>query len=298
MDALALLRLQIEWGADEALDEAPVDRLHAPAPPPPTAAPASPPTATPPTATPPTATPPTGAPPRPAAAPPPPGATATPPPLPRGQPSAQPAAPQGTAAQRALAAAGAADSLAALATAIAGFDGCALRDTATKPVLPEGDPTAGLLLIGEAPGADEDRAGAPFAGQDGALLDRILASIGLSRAGVLLAPLIPWRPPGGRPPTPAELTVCVPFLHRLMVLAEPRHVVLFGPLAVRTLLDGKRRRPGTGWVDLQVPGLSAPVPALALPSLAMLRSTPKLRRDTWADLRRLRHALGEALTNS
>ena len=115
---------------------------------------------------------------------------------------------------------------------------------------------------------------------------------------MLLAPLIPWRPPGGRPPTPAELTVCLPFLHRLIVLAEPRHVVLLGPLAARMLLGGKRRRPGAGWVDLQRPRPGGAGPALALPSLPMLRTTPKLRRDTWADLRRLRHALDEALANS
>lgn len=280
MDALALLRLQIEWGADEALDDAPVDRLapEAPAWQGPAAARPGVPHATDvaPAAHPAAAH---GAAPQAAAR--------------AVSPAAAP--PRGTAAERALAAAGAADSIPALCAAITAFDGCALRDTATQPVLPQGNADTGLLLIGEPPGADEDRSGTPFAGENGALLDRMLGSIGLERGGLLLAPLIPWRPPGGRPPTPGELTVCLPFLQRLIVLAEPRYVVLLGSLAARMLLDGKRRKPGAGWTELSVAGLSAPVPALALPSPEMLRSTPKLRRDTWADWRRLRRALdGEA----
>ena len=147
------------------------------------------------------------------------------------------------------------------------------------------------MLIGDPPGADEDRSGTPFAGEDGALLDRMLASIGLTRPGLLMAPLIPWRPPGGRPPNPPELAVCLPFLHRLIVLAEPRHILLLGPLAVRMLLGGKRRRPGGGWVDLNVPGLEQPVPTLILPTPHQVRTTPSIRRDSWAELRRLRRVL-------
>ena len=282
MDALALLRLQIEWGADEALDDSPVDRLHPVAPMPAPLAPARP-AAPPPRAQPPAA------------------GAASGVPTPGSPPAtgmAAPAAPRGTAAERAVAAAGMAGSIAALCTAIAAFDGCALRDTATRPVLPQGDPAPGLLLIGDPPGADEDRAGLPFAGEGGALLDRMLASIGLQRDGLLLAPLIPWRPPGGRLPSAGELAVCLPFLHRLIVLAAPRCIVLLGPLAARMLLDGKRRRPGAGWTELGVPGLATPVPALALPSPGMLATTPALRRDTWADLRRLKRALDGQLADS
>ena len=258
MDALTLLRLQIEWGADEALDDSPVDRLR-PAPTLPAQAP------------------------RPA------------------PPTAAPVAtfvPAGNAAERALAAAGAADSLDALRAAITAFDGCGLRDTATNPVLPAGDPDATLLLIGDPPGADEDRTGLPFAGPGGALLDRMLASIGLQRAQLLLAPLIPWRPPGGRPPTPAEVTVCLPFLHRLITLAAPERIVLAGVLATRTLLPGKRRRPGSGWTELSVPGASAPIPALLLPSPSALATNAGLKRDAWTELRRLRRALDGRLADS
>ena len=79
------------------------------------------------------------------------------------------------------------------------FDGCALRDTASNLVFAEGDPASTTLIIGEPPGREEDRSGHPFAGAEGQLLDQMLASIGLTRAELMLTPLLPWRPPGGRP---------------------------------------------------------------------------------------------------
>jgi DNA polymerase len=205
------------------------------------------------------------------------------------------ASPRSTPAERALAAAGQAESLEALRAALAGFDGCALRETASHLVWAEGDPQSGLLLIGAPPGADEDRAGTPFAGREGALLDQMLASIGLSRPGLLLAPLIPWRPPGGRSPNPGELAQCLPFLHRLVVLAEPRRIVLLGGLATRSLLGATagRRRGSVVWLEWSVPGSArpVPVPVLALPGLGALLKTPALRKDAWAGLRLLRRAL-------
>ncbi len=112
-------------------------------------------------------------------------------------PHARPAAlASGTPAERAAAAAGQARSLDDLRAALAAFDGCALSDTATNLVFAAGNPDASLMLIGEPPGEAEDRSGIPFAGPDGLLLDRMLASIGLARDAMLLTPLIPWRPPG------------------------------------------------------------------------------------------------------
>jgi len=254
MDDLAALRLQIEWGADEALEDAPVDRLRAPAPaergkvevgvPPP---------------------------PQPAAAPP----------------------PRTTAAERALQSAATATTLEDLRAAIAAFDGCALRDTASHLVFAEGDPAASLLLIGDAPGADDDRSGTPFAGAPGAYLDRMLASIALSRATLLLTPLLSWRPPGDRPPSAAELALCLPFLHRLIALAAPRRLLLLGPLAARALLPqaASRRRPRGAWMDAAIPGLERLLPALPTYSPAELLRSPKDRRAAWADLRLLRRTL-------
>ena len=179
------------------------------------------------------------------------------------------ASPAATPAERAAAAAGQARTLEDLRAALAAFDGCALRDTAANLVFAAGDPDAGLLLIGEPPGEAEDRSGTPFAGPDGLLLDRMLASIGLARDALLLTPLIPWRPPGGRPPNPGEIAVCLPFLHRLIALAAPRRVVLAGALAARTLLGPTRRRPVPAWTEIASPGTahrrSPPWPCPARP---------------------------------
>jgi DNA polymerase len=195
--------------------------------------------------------------------------------------------------ERALAAAGRSESLEALRAAVADFDGCALRETASHLVFAEGDSSAGLLLIGEPPGADEDQTGTPFAGPEGALLDTMLANVGLDRSRLLLTPLIPWRPPGGRSPNPGELAVCLPFLHRLVVLAAPRRIVLFGGLAARSLLGATagRRRGSIAFMEWSLPGMTTPAPTLALPGLAALLRTPALRRDAWAGLRMLRRAL-------
>jgi uracil-DNA glycosylase len=198
-----------------------------------------------------------------------------------------------TPAERALHAAAAATSLDELRAAVAGFDGCALRDTASHLVFAEGDPSAGLLLIGDPPGAPDDRSGTPFAGAPGAYLDRMLAAIGLDRSRLLLAPLIPWRPPGDRPPSAAELTVCMPFLHRLIVLSEARRLVVLGPLAARSLLpqSTSRRRQRGMWMEVPIPGTSIVLPALPSFSPAELMRYPKDRRAAWTDLRLLRRTL-------
>ena len=256
MDALSALRLQIEWGADEALEDAPVDRMLA-APPPPA-------------------------------------------PLPQGEGerhvvAAPPAVARASAVERALQCAGAAGTLEELRGAIAAFGGCGLRDTASHLVFAEGDPAATLLVIGEPPAADDDRSGSAFAGAAGAYLDRMLAAIALERGRVMLAPLIPWRPPGDRPPSPAELAVCLPFLHRLIALVAPRRLLLMGLLTARSLLPQatSRRRPRGAWLDVTVPGASLVLPALPTFSAAELMRDPSNRRAAWEDLQLLRRTLDE-----
>lgn len=245
MDDLSLLLLHIEWGADEALEDAPIDRLR-----PPSTVPSA----------------------------------ALPRPVP-----ARPAVPQGTPVERAARAAEQASSLEALRAAVAGFDGCALRDMATHLVFAAGDPDAGTLLIGGAPGADEDRAGAPFAGQEGALLDQMLASAGLKRDTMLLTQAIPWRPPGGRVPTPGEIQLCRPFLTRLIALTLPRRIVLFGTLPATMILNSGPRARKIGWIE--APLETGKVQILMLPALADLLKTPARRKDAWAGIRALRRAL-------
>jgi uracil-DNA glycosylase family 4 len=243
MDALALLRMQMEWGADEALEAAPLDRLRA-------AAPA-----------------------RPAGRPVPVAAPAAPPP-------ANPDA---------------AGTLAALRDAMAAFGGCALRDTATNLVFADGNPAAGLLFVGDAPTAAEDRSGRAFDGPAGAYLERMLASIRVDRETALFTPLIPWRPPGGRPPTANEVAACLPFLHRLIVLTSPRRIVLLGSLAQRAILGAAPRKRSGAWLPATVPGRANPLPALAFPSPELLLAKPAGRRDAWADLRLLRRSIDDDL---
>jgi uracil-DNA glycosylase len=259
MDALSLLRLQIAWGADEALEEAPVNRLRAPAPRALSPAPSAP--------------------------------TRLAPSRPTSNQAAAPAA----QAAHAVATAG---SLDALHAAIRGFSGCALRETATNPVLPEGDPAAGVIIIGDPPGAEEDRSGRPFTGPAGLIMDRILAGIGLERSQLMLAPLIPWRPPGNRPPTESELALCLPFLHRLIVLTQPGRIVLAGAASVRAFLPAATLRRLRGrWTEITVPGLERPIPALPTASLAGLR-TASDRRDAWADWRLLRRSMNNEAPNA
>jgi DNA polymerase len=253
-DAFALLRLQVEWGADEAVGLDPIDRLR-----PVEAKPAAP-------------------------------------PLARPVPVAEP--PRGTPGERALALAGQAATLDDLRTALAGFDGCALRDTASNLVFAEGDPASTTLIVGEPPGREEDRGGHPFAGPEGQLLDHMLASIGLARAELMLAPLLPWRPPGGRPPSAAEIALCLPFLHRLVALLKPHRIVLFGATAARTILPQttNRRRNTRVWIESSIPGMPSTLPSLALPGLAEMFKNPPLRRDAWAGLRLLRRAIDQSQT--
>lgn len=254
MEMFEALRLQLDWGADEALAEEPRDRL--------------------------------------AAVPPP--APAPPPRVVRPVPVA--AAPldgpvQVVARARDIAARCA--TLEELRAALAGFDGCPLSATATHLVFNDGNPDAGLMLIGEAPGAEEDRSGTPFVGQAGQLLDRMLGSIGLTRRDCLITNTVFWRPPGNRTPTEAETLACLPFLHRQIALVRPRILVLLGGPAAKAITgatQGITRLRGK-WQDVAVPGLDAPIPALPTLHPAYLLRTPGAKRDAWADLVSLRRRL-------
>ena len=140
-------------------------------------------------------------------------------------------------AQSARALATQAQTIEALAALIAGFDACPLKRTATNTVFADGNPAAPVLIVGEAPGADEDRLGKPFVGRAGQLLDRMLTAIGLDRTGVQITNVIYWRPPGNRKPTAPEIASCLPFVFRHIVLARPKVLVLAGGTAASSLLD-------------------------------------------------------------
>jgi uracil-DNA glycosylase len=268
--AIALLRWYVEMGADEAIAAEPANRF-APPPAPAVVAPAS--------ARPSSV-------PQPQAAP----AVAAAPPKALTESLAE-------AAQSARRLAASAQSVAELAALAAGFDGCGLKRTATNTVFADGNPAAPVMIIGEGPGADEDRIGRPFVGRAGQLLDKMLAAIGLDRQGVLITNVVYWRPPGNRTPTTAEIASCLPFVLRHIALVHPKILVLAGGTATGALLPGGQgiTRLRGRWFDLEIPGLAEPVPTLAMFHPSFLLRTPERKREAWRDLLALRARLDELL---
>lgn len=258
--AKALLDWQIELGADEAICDAPVDRYALPDTRrrPPAATPGRAPSR----AAPPDEATPVGTPP---------GAVS------------EPSAPDPVEVARA-AAAGAAD-LAALAEVMAAFDHCEMKRGARSFVFADGNPDARLMIVGEAPGREEDRAGRPFVGRAGQLLDRMLAAIGLSRGdpdperAVYITNVLPWRPPENRRPDRAECAMFLPFLEAHVALVRPDVLVLMGNTPCAALLgrDGITRIRGR-WTEV------LGRPALPMFHPAYLLRTPAAKRDAWADL--------------
>ncbi len=182
--------------------------------------------------------------------------------------------------------AGAAGTVEELGQAVAGFDGCGLKKTATNTVFGDGDPQARIVFIGEGPGAEEDRRGLPFVGPSGRLLDKMLLSIGLDRSSVYISNTVFWRPPGNRTPTAAETALCMPFVERLVELIDPDILVTLGGPAAKAMLAetaGVGRLRGK-WFTYSTPRLSRPVPATALFHPAYLLRSPAHKREAWADL--------------
>ena len=128
------------------------------------------------------------------------------------------------------------DSLSDLATALSQLDSCPLKHTASTMCFADGNAGARLMIIGEAPGRDEDRLGVPFVGAVGQFLDHMLASIGLDRSGVYLTNFLPWRPPGNRSATAEEIDMLLPYLYRHIQLANPELVVILGGIPAKTML--------------------------------------------------------------
>jgi len=209
-------------------------------------------------------------------------------PQPRQAPAkARPRAPAGAGVEDARALAAAAASIAELRAAVERFDGCALKATARNTVFSDGVDEAPVLLIGEAPGRDEDQQGKPFVGRSGQLLDRMLAQIGLSRKShLLISNTIYWRPPGNRDPTQGEIVACLPFVERLIELSNPRLLILAGKAAAHTVLrkeDGVMRLRGRRLAYNRA-GLATPVNAMVMLHPAYLLRQPQQKRVAWADL--------------
>lgn len=182
--------------------------------------------------------------------------------------------------------AGKAATLAELEAAIRAFDGCPLKRTAMNTVFADGNPKARVMLVGEAPGEDEDRQGLPFVGVSGKLLDQMLKAVGLDRTSVYISNILPWRPPGNRSPTPGETATCLPFIRRHIALAAPEILVFLGGTAAKTLLNttqGVTRLRGR-WIDCPLDGEGKIIPALPMLHPAYLLRNPASKKEAWRDM--------------
>lgn len=259
--ALAALAWQVDLGVDEVIGDTPVDRYDlpetnrpAPAPAPAVSSPLAP------------------------------RAVMAPPPDP----------PQVDAVQVATAAAARASSLPDLREALAAFDLCELKKGARNTVFADGNPAARVLILGEAPGRDEDMEGRPFVGRAGQLLDRMFAAIDLSRTStdrdgaLYITNVMPWRPPGNRDPEPGEIAMMRPFVERHITLMNPDVIVVMGntPLFALTGQKGIMRARG-GWTT------AVGKPLLPMVHPAYLLRNPIAKREAWADLLSLQARLRE-----
>jgi uracil-DNA glycosylase family 4 len=180
-----------------------------------------------------------------------------------------------------------------LRAALERFDGCSLKLTATQLVFADGKPGSRVMLVGEAPGREEDRMGLPFVGRSGHLLDRMLAAIGLDRTSVYIANVVPWRPPGNRTPTPQETATCRPFIERQIELSDPDFLICMGAPAAAELMgnrEGILKFRGR-WHEFDTG--SRKIRAMATLHPAYLLRQPLQKRLAWRDFLMLKAALGE-----
>lgn len=266
--ALRQLRWLVESGADEAIDAQPRDRFALPTPRAETSKPAP----------------------------------KTLKEAPRAFRPAQPVSiePTATVIEEARSLAARAESVSALADSVAGFDGCALKKTASNTVFADGNPEADLMFVGEAPGAEEDRRGLPFVGAAGQLLDRMLHAIGRDRTTAYITNILFWRPPGNRNPSPDEIAVCKPFIERHIALVRPRVLVCVGGISAKTLLDkteGITRLRGR-WFAVQPEGTENSVRTMATFHPAYLLRQPSQKRQAWRDLLAIRTELSKSSDHS
>lgn len=217
--------------------------------------------------------------------------SAPPPPL---RPAASAAVPDEAQAAAARELAAKATTLDELRQIMEGFDGCNLKATAKSMVFAEGSPDADLMLVGEAPGRDEDLEGVPFVGGAGQLLDRILAAIGVERKSAFVTNVIPWRPPGNRTPTPHETEICRPFIERQIALAKPKVLVTLGGPSAKLLAgstEGILRLRGSWKSHTTADGTVIPV----MPTLhpAYLLRNPAHKKLAWRDFLEVKAKLRE-----
>ncbi|EKF19755.1 uracil-DNA glycosylase [Nitratireductor pacificus] len=202
------------------------------------------------------------------------------------------AVPDDAQAARAREIAAGAANLDELRAQLEAFDGCNLKTTAKSTVFADGNPQASIMLVGEAPGRDEDLQGLPFVGRSGKLLDRILAAIGLDRSSVYISNVIAWRPPGNRDPSPLETEICRPFIERHIELVAPKVLVTLGNPSTKLLLrtqTGIMRMRGN-WAVHRTPSGSE-IPTMPTLHPAYLLRNPAHKALAWRDFLEIRAKL-------
>jgi uracil-DNA glycosylase len=173
-----------------------------------------------------------------------------------------------------------------LEAVIRNFNGCALKKTASKTVFADGNPRADLMMVGEAPSADDDMQGRPFCGTSGQLLDRILAAMGRTRENVYITHTVFWRPPGNRPPTPEEIAICLPLVEKHIALVAPKQLWLLGGVATRALLqkDASISRLRSKTYEYNNTYLNAPIPTMVTFHPTDLLKSPSQKALVWDDI--------------
>ncbi len=193
-----------------------------------------------------------------------------------------------------------ATTLEALRAELQAFEGCALKRTSKNLVFADGNPAASIMLVGEAPGEDEDRQGLPFVGVSGKLLDRMLGCIGLDRTNTYISNIVPWRPPGNRNPTDSEVAVCLPFTEKHIAIVKPKYLILLGAVAVKSLLkikDGITKVRGKSftytYTDIES-GQQVSIPCFPMFHPAYLLRQTSQKRLAWNDLLLFKKAIDHA----
>ncbi len=186
------------------------------------------------------------------------------------------------------------DNIEELRKIVEAFDGCALKNTAAHTVMGDGNPSAKVMFIGEAPGADEDRIGRAFVGRSGQLLDKMLSAIGLDRTSCYICNILPWRPPGNRAPADAEIAVCLPFLKRQIEIVNPDYIFMLGAVAVNSLLGNAESisRLRGKWMEYETEK-GKKIKVLAGYHPAYLLRAPAQKSKAWADFLRLKRSIDE-----
>ncbi len=199
-----------------------------------------------------------------------------------------------TQIQETEALAASAQTLEELKTAIQNYEGLAVKKTALNMVFCDGNPKAKIMLVGEAPGAEEDKQGKPFVGQSGQMLRKIFRFAGFDLDNIYISNVLNWRPPGNRTPTPQEIAIARPFIQRHIELVNPDMVIMVGGTSCKALIntkDGITKLRGN-WYDLDFLKEGSTVKATAIYHPAYLMRSPSRKKDVWQDVLKIKNYVG------